>query len=99
MNIVTSSSAIAEISQRADVRFFAAHAANHIELEAPPQDDLKSPDQGFVPIYRVAQRIASNPLRRMTFNRVSAGPFGCLAPRSNCDTYPTVRLRKRAKAA
>jgi len=30
-------------------------------------------------------RIASNPLRRMTLSRASAGPLGCLVPRSNCE--------------
>ena len=31
-------------------------------------------------------RITSSPFRRITFSRTSAGPVGCFAPRSSCET-------------
>ena len=31
-------------------------------------------------------RITSTPLRRITFSSANAGPFGCLVPRSSCET-------------
>ena len=66
------------ILQEAHIGFGATY------MRRVPQVSILRP--GKPPMFwNVAYSIASNPFRRITFSNASAGPLGCLVPRSNCE--------------